>query len=228
MENLMNTPSAHDGPEPFAVDAPAHVREGDPQLNRPGLYGGLTPEALKVVYLGVSGVLHPSASLYELIEGRSPWDNGHRPYEAVPVLERALQGWPEARIVLSSTQPWAKGLPAVLEALGPSLASRVLGHTYEDLTTRLRRGRRQRPLSSEDYWRLNKSDIVRLHAQWLRPAAWLAVDDDTILWTTDECRNRLVVVDGCKGLLDPAAQDRLLTVLTGQFGLGGEMAESLS
>jgi hypothetical protein len=174
-----------------------------------------------VVYLGVSGVLHPSASLYELVEGRSAWDDGHRPYEAVPVLERALQGWPHARIVLSSTQAWSKGLPAVLAALGPSLASRVLGHTYEDLTTKLRRGRRQIPLSNEDYWRLNKSDIVRLHAQWLQPAAWVAVDDESILWTAEEHRNHLVEVDGCKGLLDPAAQDRLLTVLTGQFGPSG-------
>jgi hypothetical protein len=176
-----------------------------------------TAETLQVVYLGVSGVLHPSASLYRLIEGRSPWDNGHQPYEAVPVLDRALGGWPNARIVLSSTQPWAKGLPAVLEALGPSLASRVLGYTYEDLTTKLRCGRRQRPLSDADYWRLAKSGVVRLHAQWLRPAAWIAVDDETIQWTVEEERDRLVAVNGCRGLLDPAAQDRLMTVLTMQF-----------
>ncbi len=226
MEEPLNTWSANHSPEPLAAHAPSRARGEDLQLNRPGLYGGLAPDTLQVVYLGVSGVLHPSASLYELIEGRSPWDDGHRPYEAVPVLERALRAWPQARIVLTSTQPWAKGLPTVLEALGPSLASRVLGYTYEDLTTRLQRGPRQHPLSNQDYWRLNKSDIVRLHAQWLRPAAWLAVDDDTILWTTDESRHHLVAVDGCKGLLDPAAQDRLLTVLTGQFGLGSGTADS--
>ena len=190
----------------------------DSPASSPDFDNSMGQDSLKVIYLGVSGVLHPSASLYELLEGRSPWDDGHRLYEAVPALELALRGWPEARIVLSSTQPWAKGLPVVLEALGPSLAKRVLGYTFEDLTTKLRRGRRQIPLSAEDYWRLNKSDIVRLHARWLRPAAWLAVDDDTILWTEDEYRHRLVAVDGCKGLLDPATQDRLLTVLTGQFG----------
>ncbi|MDE2300216.1 MAG: hypothetical protein KGL99_05780 [Burkholderiales bacterium] len=126
---------------------------------------------MNVIYLGISGVLHPSRSLYELIEGHSPESDGHRLYEAVPVLDNLLSGWPDARIVLTSTQPWAKGLPAVLNELGPGLASRVIGFTYEDLTTKLRRGRRQLPLSDEDYWRLLKSEIVRLHVEWLRPAA---------------------------------------------------------
>jgi hypothetical protein len=145
-------------------------------------------------------------------------DDGHELYEAAPVLERVLGGWPKAKIILTSTQPWSKGLPSVLAALGPSLAGRVMGYTYEDLTTKLRRGRRQLPLSNEDYWRHNKSELVRLHVQWLRPAAWIAVDDETILWTEDERRIHLVEVDGCKGLLDPVAQDRLLTVLEGNFG----------
>lgn len=179
---------------------------------------------LNVIYLGISGVLHPSRSLYELVEGRSPDDDGHRPYEAVPVLETLLRSWPDARIVLTSTQPWSKGLPAVLGELGPELAARVLGFTYEDLSNKLRRGRRQLSLSGEDYWRLNKSEIVRLHVEWLKPGAWVAVDDDTILWTERERRQHLVAVDGCKGLLDPAAQDRLVTVLEGNFGAGGTRA----
>jgi HAD domain in Swiss Army Knife RNA repair proteins len=192
--------------------------DDDEQLGQAVLPDGVSRESLQVVYLGISGVLHPSASLYELIEGRSPWEDGHRPYEAVSWLEEALEGWPQARIVLSSTQPWAKGLPAVLELLGDALAQRVLGYTHEDLTTKLRRGKWQIPLSNEDYWRLNKSDIVRLHARWLRPTEWIAVDDDTILWNAEEHRDHLVVVDGCKGLLDAVAQDRLLTLLAAKFG----------
>jgi hypothetical protein len=173
---------------------------------------------MNVIYLGISGVLHPSRSLYELLEGRSPWDAGHRPYEAVPILENALLNWPDVRIVLTSTQPWSEGLPTVLAELGSSLSPRVLGFTYEDLTTKLRRGRRHLPLSDEDYWRLNKSEIVRLHVQWLRPQAWVAVDDDTILWTEDERHQHLVEVDGGKGLLEQAAQDRLAIAMTRNFG----------
>jgi len=175
-------------------------------------------DSLKVVYLGISGVLHPSRSLYELLHGKVPEDDGHFLYEATPVLERALAPWPEARIVLTSTQPWANGLSTVLRELGPSLAARVTGFTYEDLTTKLRRGRRQLPLSNEDYWRCVKSDIVRLHVEWLQPGAWVAIDDETILWTDFERAQHFVAVDGDKGLLDPAAQDRLVTVLSGNFG----------
>lgn len=172
----------------------------------------------EILYLGISGVLHPSASTYELVQGRNPWTDGHFEYEAAPWLAEELKPWPNVRIVLTSTQPWAKGLPAVLGALGPALASRVLGFTYADLTTKLRRGRRQLPLSDADYWRHNKSEIVRLHVLWLQPSAWVAIDDETILWTAEEREQHLVAVDGCKGLLDPAAQDRLLTVLEGNFG----------
>ena len=41
---------------------------------------------MKVIYLGISGVLHPSSSTYELVYGRSPWVDGHAQYEAVPWL----------------------------------------------------------------------------------------------------------------------------------------------
>ncbi|WP_162245927.1 MULTISPECIES: HAD domain-containing protein [unclassified Roseateles] len=177
-----------------------------------------SPSAPGAIYLGISGVLHPSRSLYELAEARSPEDDGHTDYEAAPILDRLLSGWPRIRIVLTSTQPRQDGLHNVLIKLGEGLASRVIGHTYEDLTTKAKLGPRQRPLSVDDYWRCNKSDIVRLHQRWLRPVAWVAVDDETILWTPDERLNHLVAVDGCKGLLDPAAQDRLLTLLYCNFG----------
>lgn len=171
----------------------------------------------RVVYLGLSGVVHPSASTFELVHGCSPWSVGHHEYEAVPALELALAPWPDAKIVLTSTLPKAIGLPSVLERMGPTLASKVIGTTFEDFTTRILRGRRQVPYAVDDYWRLNKSDIVRAHVEWLAPSAWIAVDDDSILWTERERRDHFVDVDPCKGLLDPDAQDRLLTVLTRQF-----------
>lgn len=99
----------------------------------------------------------------------------------------------------------------------------MVGHTFEDL---LRYGRRQRPLSIEDYWRLSKAEFVRLHVGWLRAAAWIAVDDETIGWTEHERQQHLVAVDGCMGLLDPKAQDQLLTVLAGNFGPTREVCAS--
>lgn len=52
-------PSEESGPRAGAPDA-AEVAAG---------------ETLKVVYLGISGVLHPSASLYKFIRGRSLWSD---------------------------------------------------------------------------------------------------------------------------------------------------------
>lgn len=178
---------------------------------------------MQVLYLGISGTLHPSATTYQLVVGRSPWEDGHNEYEAVPWLEQAMHGWPEVRIILTSTQPWRRGLPAVLVRLG-SLASRVDGFTFYDLTTKpLRRvhtrggATRWCPYSSEDYWRMNKSDIVCAHVDWLKPTTWLAVDDEGILWPS-ALANHVCIVDGCKGLVHPAEQDRLLTYLNVNFG----------
>lgn len=72
---------------------------------------------MNVIYLGVAGVLHPSGTTYTDAVGRSPWDDGHSEYEAAPVLERALQLWLDALVVLTSTQPWKHGLDAVLARL---------------------------------------------------------------------------------------------------------------
>lgn len=179
---------------------------------------------MQVLYLGISGVLHPSASTYELVLGRNPWERGHREYEAVPWLDEALHPYPDVRIVLTSTQPWKHGLRPVLECLG-GLASRVIGYTFEDLTTkpvrhiRTRSGSEvDRPYGAEDYWRMNKSDIVAAHVAWLKPQAWAAIDDEDILWS-QELHSHVCIVDGCKGLKSTAEQDRLLTCLEANFGL---------
>jgi hypothetical protein len=182
---------------------------------------------MRVVLLGISGVLHPSASLYELVHRRSPWDDGHRQYEAVPWLAQTLERWPDVQIVLTSTQPWKHGLPAVLEHLG-RLAGRVIGFTYEDLTTKVVRQVRTRGgttrsvgYSSEDYWRMNKADIVAAHVEWLQPQAWVAVDDEDILWPKSVA-DHVCIIDGLTGLKNPAEQDRLLTYFRANFGAVGQ------
>jgi len=182
---------------------------------------------MRVLYLGLSGVVHPSATTYALVRGRSLWRDGHVKYEAVPWLAQTLACWPDVKIVLTSTAPWKHGLPAVLERLG-MLAERVIGFTYQDLTTKpvrlVRMGSgasRWSSFSKDDYWRMNKSHIVLAHVDWLKPQAWIAVDDESILWPRS-LANHVCIVDGCKGLADPAEQDRLLTYLQMNFGPGGQ------
>lgn len=182
-------------------------------------------EPADVVYLGISGVLHPSESTYNLVMRRSPWEDGHAKYESVSVLERALAHWPKARIVLTATMPWRHQPRSVLCDIGPALAARVIGYTFEDLTKKacvLVTGRngltRQRSISEEEYWRLRKSEVVLTHVQWLRPRQWIAVDDDDILWPADARRDRLVATDACLGLQEKVAEHRLLMLLMNNFG----------
>lgn len=181
--------------------------------------------AAPTLYLGISGVCHPSESLYDLVFGRSPWQDGHSRYQSVPVLEAALRPWPEVELILTSSQPWAHGLASVLQDLGQLLARRVTGYTYEDLTTKAKRTFRTRNgstrtvgFSDEDYWRMNKAQIVAAHVAWRRPKRWVAVDDDSILWSDEVRKDKLVLTDGCLGLNDSAVQDRLKTVLLMNFG----------
>jgi hypothetical protein len=113
----------------------------------------------------------------------------------------------------------------VLERLGPALASRVAGYTYDDLTSRVQREvltrsgtTRTLRFSNEDYWRMSKAEIVAAHAEWSHPQRWLVIDDEDILWPHDVRRDRLVLTDGCAGLACAATQDRLMTLLVGNFG----------
>lgn len=144
----------------------------------------------------------------------------------MPLLDSALQCWPEARIVLTSTLPWKHGLEPVLEDPG-QLAAMVDGFTFQDLTERVERTVRTRSGTtrtlrywSEDYWPMNKSDIVAAHVVWLQPKAWVALDDDDTLWPMVAARDHLVATDGCVGLQDGASWYRLSTVLDGNFGQG--------
>lgn len=178
------------------------------------------------VYLGLSGVLHPSESTYRLLRGCSPWTDGHSKYEGAKTLEETLQMWPTLRIVLTSTLPWAHGLPAVLESLGPRLAARVDGYTYRDLTTRIDGpltrpdGTKQAlPVSAEEYWRLNKSAIVAIHVAWRKPTSWVVLDDENIAWPTEVRKRRLMLTNPCKGLFDASAVERLRAILNDNFSV---------
>lgn len=163
-----------------------------------------------IIFLGISGVLHPSASLYLLARGVQPWGDGHSRYEGVPVLERALGPYPQVRIVLTSTQPWAHGLAAVTAALGPVLGERVDGFAFDMLTSR-------GTLSVDEYWRLDKSGIVAASVARLRPRSWVAIDDEGMRWPIEIRENKLVRTDGCEGLLTAETEDRLHTVLAANF-----------
>jgi hypothetical protein len=63
---------------------------------------------------------------------------------------------------------------------------------------------------------MNKGDIVAAHVEWLQPEAWVAVDDEDILWPRG-LADHVCIVDGCRGLLHPTEQDKLMTSLEMNF-----------
>ena len=181
--------------------------------------------AAPTLYLGISGVLHPSETAYRLVHGGSPWLDGHQEYEGVGALEDELRRWPTVRVVLTSTQPHIHGLATVLKRLGPLLAARVVGHTFDDITrhvtreVRTRRGGiRHIKVFAEDYWRMSKAQIVAAHVAWRAPVQWVAVDDEDIGWAAAVRANQLVLTDGCDGLLGSDARAALQTALGANFG----------
>lgn len=182
------------------------------------------PPAPPTLYVGVDGVLHPDESLYKYMTGHSPWSDGHVPFEAAPLLEQALKPWPHVQIVLRWGATRNLNRAGLLARLGPHLATRVVGITLDDLTARAMRsvetlsGRlRVFGYSRDNYRRMSKAETVEAHVQWRRPLQWCVVDDEGYTWPPDVQQDKLVLTDGCVGLLSPATQDRLYTVLWGNF-----------
>ena len=68
-----------------------------------------------------------------------------------------------------------------------------------------------------DYWRMNKSEVVMANVRWLRPRKWLAVDDKDIAWPNDVRGRNFVGTDGCEGLREPTAVDRLKSAFREAF-----------
>lgn len=170
-----------------------------------------------ILYLGISGVLHPSESIYRVVVGRDPWKDGHKKFECLGFVAGALAAYPAVRVVLTSTVPWRHGLPQTLAWLG-DVGKRVIGFTYEDLTTKAPATKSGKPMSDNDYWRLDKSSIVRAHVAWLKPPAWIVLDDEDIRWDDDTRANRLVRTQGHLALDDPATVERFIEVLLKNFG----------
>lgn len=81
---------------------------------------------------------------------------------------------------------------------------------FGDLTAKARFGRLQRHLSDLDYWHMRKGHIVEKHLAWLRPRAWLAIDDEAQGWTDRELACHVVLTPPPQGLLDPEAQAKLV------------------
>jgi hypothetical protein len=179
---------------------------------------------MKLLYLDVSHVLHPSVSTYELVHGRSPWIDGHSEYENLPVLEVLLDLYSDVHIILSDWTPVVHGIDRVKEHLG-RLAARVVGTLYEDVTSKVRRtvslrsgGEREMGYSVEDFRRMSRAQAVSAHVAWSKPHAWVAITSDYCDWTPEARGGHVLITDMVDALGTVAAHEALATRLEANYG----------
>jgi hypothetical protein len=183
---------------------------------------------MKLLYLDVSHVLHPSVSTYGLVHSRSPWVDGHSEYENVPVLEMLLEPYSDVGIFLSDWTPVVHGIDRVKEHLG-RLAARVVGTLYDDVTTKVRRtvplragGEREMGYSVDDFRRMSRAQAVSAHVIWSKPHAWVAITSDYSDWTPDEREGHVVITNMLDALGTVAAQEELATRFEANYGRESE------
>lgn len=158
---------------------------------------------------------------FQWAHGKSPWDAGHQRYESAALLEAMLAGCPDVQLIVTSSKASSRGRDEFIAQVGAELGGRVAAFTYEDLTTKPKPGGRSPVFSASEFWRLTKSEIIRAHRAWLRPDAWVAVEAETDLWTSEGLRNHVCATNPSKGLLDKESQDRLMALLASNFGVSG-------
>lgn len=179
---------------------------------------------MKLLYLDVSHVLHPSVSTYQLVHGRSPWADGHSEYENLPVLEMLLDPYSDVRIILSDWTPVVHGIDSVKEHLG-RLAGRVVGTLFDDVITEVRRtvplrsgGEREMGYSVDDFRRMSKAQAVSAHVAWSKPHAWVSITSEYCDWTPEDRARHVVITDMLDALGTVAAQQALATRLEANYG----------
>lgn len=165
-----------------------------------------TPRSADVVlYLDLDGVLHHEAVLWHPRKGifMSPYEAvGHSLFEWAHFLESALEPYPAAALVLSSTWCIRPGYSATLKRLPTSLRSRFIGGTYH------------KRVHGIDPWNLSmfratpRGQQILEDAQRRQPRQWIALDDDLEDWP-ESTRENLIACDGTTGLSCPDVQREL-------------------
>ena len=162
-----------------------------------------------VLYLDLDGVVHHEKVLWHPGKGIyiSPYEAaGHTLFEWVPILEAALDPYPEVALVLSSTWCIRPGYSATLKRLPATLRSRFIGGTYH------KRVHGVDPWNQSMFRSMPRGVQVQEDAQRRRPRQWLALDDDVQDWP-DASRQNLIACEGRTGLSDPEVQRELVEKL---------------
>jgi len=158
-----------------------------------------------ILFLDFDGVLHPDA-VYLRQSGHIELRAEGALFMWADRLTTALEPYPDARIVLSTS--WARhlGFSRARKALPADLAARVVGATWHSAMGK----------GWPDYipWD-NQTRFEQIAAYLSRlpaPVPWLAIDDDDRGWPNTQ-RSNLVHTDGMLGLSAADAQAELISWL---------------
>ena len=172
-------------------------------------YLARTRHAEVVCYLDYDGVLqsdrvyrHPKGGIYV---GQTD-SMGSSLFEHVGELVRALEPYPDIRIVLSTDWVRKLSFTRAKSYLPDALSVRVIGATYHSFA----HGRD----SALKFVHNDSSRATQILAdvQRRKPKFWFAIDDDTVDWPKHLAKN-LVECEGSTGLGSPKALEALGRIL---------------
>ncbi|AZG13801.1 HAD domain-containing protein [Cupriavidus pauculus] len=162
---------------------------------------------LHVLYVDYDGVLHPD-SVYRTRNGIELLHRpGHTLFENVPLMEAALEPYPNVSIVLSTSWLLIKGnYEHAKSRLSGCLQKRCIGGTFH-----------RREMRKTWFESIPRPDQVIRDVQRRQPARWVAVDDCPEEWPT-WVRDKVVRADPERGIAASEMLEDLEAKLLREFG----------
>lgn len=155
----------------------------------------------KILYLDFDGVLHDERVYFHPRRGIYVATPGRVLFEWMPILERLLAPYPDVRIVLSTSWARVRSVSFVKKNLSPALQERVIGTTFQHY------GIEKNACSAIPRGLQVTQDMHRR-----APAAWFAIDDDSLGWPAWS-RDNLIRTNGVRGISDPDIQQAIQAML---------------
>lgn len=149
-----------------------------------------------VLYLDYDGVLHHEDVWWHPRRGAYIRAPGYELFEHLPLLEAALQPYPDVRIVLSTSWVRVRRFSRAVKRLSPALRECVIGATFH---TRMNR---------ENFEDLPRGVQILNDVKRRQPRDWLALDDDAEGWPATH-REHLIHTDEVLGVSAPEVMREL-------------------
>lgn len=149
-----------------------------------------------LLYLDFDGVLHHEDVWWHPRHGAFLKTPGHQLFEHTHLLEKALEPYPDVRIVLSTSWVRVRRFSRAVKRLPPGLRERVVGATFH---TRMNR---------EFFEGLSRGTQIVKDVERRKPRHWLALDDDVDGWPSGH-RQHLIQTDEVLGISAPGVLQEL-------------------